>query len=409
MDGYLPIVEAAFKLDLANDHRIAQDYAADKSTLYHHWLKSSHTTLCSMGEEIVRAFAGGNLLKEYLASKRLGTDLHKRLDAHLARSDDQPSVYTRLWADDNGDSLSRPEIKMLIQTLRNYSDFSHSSAKHDSASFEIDEAYDQEWTVQESNRGSRRLLEATLGTPSEKRVRDVVMFCDALEEHIANPNSILLDRLLKYVGYAINAVRRKAGHDALGSSSSWFATLLMSISKVLFGERFKFHTFVLCPLADEKQGHVAEMLLTTIGSAYYWTGLGCSIGDAGHSQTSIWFQKLTVEERHEKWEDYRKWIVSNTPWVKESEKNTVRTKAFLARHRDDLKARTSARLKANRDKEAADKQQLAYYVEVTSDPITREIDPLLCAQIDKLVAEVAAFDIKTKEIRQHTVGWFGPD
>jgi hypothetical protein len=128
-------------------------------------------------------------------------------------------------------------------------------------------------------------------------------FCKALRKYLTEHPSV--DRLasITYVGPAINVARRKTGHESHGALSNWLTDLLESISKSFFDGKYGFQTFVVCLLAEYDQGAIAEMALTTLGSAYYWTGLGCCIGRAGERLHigSLATQGLTDDEKVEKW------------------------------------------------------------------------------------------------------------
>lgn len=71
--------------------------------------------------------------------------------------------------------------------------------------------------------------------------------------------------------------------------------------------------FVICPLSEEPQGPVAEMLLTRVTGAYYHGGTGFCIDIAGKSMESIHFNKLSHMQARDRWAEHDQWVEDNTP------------------------------------------------------------------------------------------------
>jgi hypothetical protein len=73
------------------------------------------------------------------------------------------------------------------------------------------------------------------------------------------------------------------------------------------------HFFAICPLVEEHQAPVAEMLLTRIPGAYYHNGGGFCIDAAAQSTACTHFSGLTPIEQEACWNDSAHWVEHNTP------------------------------------------------------------------------------------------------
>lgn len=183
------------------------------------------------------------------------------------------------------------------------------------------------------------------GELSEDRVQVIKKFTDQLHARcqVLGPDDLLSPPLL-YIGYAARADVRKRQHGACGSSSNWLASLVQAVCNLVWGNgKYMMKFFVVCPISEEPQGPVAEMLLTRVTGAYYHGGSGFCIDIAGKSMESIHFSKLSHLEARDRWAEHDEWAEHNTPVNENWNAQSAVTKAKWARYESRREANEKLR------------------------------------------------------------------
>jgi hypothetical protein len=313
-EGYSPILTGALQYAAVTEHRIAIDLKQamikNSESMY---MDNAVNTLCVMPKRLVKEIVAGSVAQVFRESSPTNhlAEFHKIINDMDNQGGKQACIYMLELAGSTGQPMSVEEVRKLIWELRYYK---AEAATHNKLAFEYDSLHDPDWkTTVSINDGRRKYIE---DKPTERRAV-VDVFCSALEKliHSKRDEEDFLPRLT-YIGYAIDADKRKKQHAQTGSESkNWLASLVLSICKVRWPYRgFKLHAHVICLLGDEKQAAIAEMLLAVISQSYYWTGRGFNIVLAGGSLASIEMKKKTSDERNQAWEDWKGYILNSTPW-----------------------------------------------------------------------------------------------
>lgn len=309
-NGYAPLIKEALNAEHASGSKFGVYLHNEAQEL---WAEMSLRTLCSMPERAVKELVCGNLKQAYDSD----ANLHEKLDEFQERGKQHPCIYVRSLTTADGELMTTAEARRLAKWLQRYVSESPSVVEHDGckeAFRRIDNQFRGQWK-RVNREASRAYLASTKQDRIQSRVDNVRLFSRELiarcEE--SEKKGVPLKPLL-YIGYAARADRRKRQHEACGKSSNWLATLVQAICNVLWGQgRFQMHFMVLCLLADEAQGMIAEMLLTRIAGAYYNVGGGFCIDVAGKSMESLHFTKLTHDENVDRWNELGEWVHNNTP------------------------------------------------------------------------------------------------
>ncbi|KAF1956180.1 hypothetical protein CC80DRAFT_535543 [Byssothecium circinans] len=249
-DGLDPTIKMAMEVEAASESKLGKEYAARPPL----WKEMSYLTLCTLPPGVLQELTFGNLVQAVESNRELAETLEK------------------------------------IQDPR-------STSSHN------------------LHAGLRRHLQTTAEDHSDDRVKVIFTFCEQLEQRCRDmeDENAVLKPPLQYTGYAGRADVRQRQHEACGSSSNWLASVVQAICNLLWGRGFYLmRFFVVCPLSEEAQGPVAEMLLTRVPGSYYNAGGGFCIDVAGKSMESIHFNKLTRGKREERWNDLADWVESET-------------------------------------------------------------------------------------------------
>lgn len=343
-DGFTPLIAMFLKIEQSAGHNLSADLEKDPIP----FKEGALQILCSMEEEIIPEIAKGNICKAYLQSRESNGTLHLRLDENKQRGKGHPAIYVRSCVDDNGDSMLVSDAARVARYMLRYIS-EDSLIKQRMAKYccQIDRTFleDQEdWTIDESEAGNRRYLQTKASTRSETRVQTVKTFAQALRLRTSalDPVEARLEPPLQYCGYSDETDRRDSSHSKYGSSSSWLTGLFMAICRTLYKTTYRMRPFVVCLIGEERQGPIAEMILTRLSRAYYHTGGGFSIGLAGSSMRSILMSTLDARERAAAWRNHQDWLVKATPYEQNMDKEIVRMEVYMAKRtverRKELKA-----------------------------------------------------------------------
>jgi len=333
--GWNPVILHALKAEADSGSVLGARYAKEKPV----WKEMAYLTLSPMHPHVLAELTHGNLVLAAQANKELD-DL---LMALHERCKSQPIIYARVHVDASGKAMSTADALRLVKWLRRYMADEESILNNENcqnAIWRVDREFSKRWRRTDTNEGARRFLATKSGTRSEDRLDVLRKFSDRLEARCEaaddGSGTTLLSPPLLYIGYAARGDIRQRQHEACGSSSNWLATLVQSFCNVVWGRgSFRMHFFAICPLSEEQQGPVAEMLLTRIPGAYYHNGGGFCIDIAGKSMESIHFNKLNAAQREERWNDFGDWIDQNTPanknWEKHENADNLRKEQLQAK------------------------------------------------------------------------------
>lgn len=345
-DGLNPLIEYALASELQSGSKFGIYFAGEAPE---YWNDLSRMTLCTMPSGVLHELTCGNLKKAYDNDPAL----KESLDRNAERGREHPSVYARVLTNQSGDPLNVSGARRLAQWLLNYISQATSilTPIHMKAFCNIDSQFDRDWRLAATEAGDRSFLSTRDSTRSASRVNVIETFCRQLlgECLRCEQENRQLPPLL-YIGYAARTDIRKRQHEACGKSSNWLATLVQAICNAVWGsDSYKMNFFVICPLAEKRQGVVAEMLLTRILGAYYTAGGGFCIDIAGKSMESIHFRKLTVGENIDHWNELYAWVEKHTPLTENYKLERARSA--------DVKRRQKAEEKAALEHEADDSRE----------------------------------------------------
>lgn len=338
-----PMIKYALDAEAQSGSIIGARYAREPGL----WIELSYLTLSCMHHRVIHELTYGNL---FLAAEA-DAELKGLLEKYHERSKVQPIIYARVHVTNNGNAMSVQDALRLVKWLRRYVSEDSEVVKHEKcqkAFWLVDREFSKRWKREDTGQGFRRFLATKSDVRSKDRVEVLRKFSERLE---ARCNAIgdmdgVLSPPLQYIGYAARGDIRQRQHEACGSSSNWLASLVQSLCNKVWGrDRFRMHFFVICPLSEEAQGPVAEMLLTRVPGAYYHGGGGFCIDIAGKSMESIHFSKLSPAQRRDRWTEYAVWVDENTPLAT----NWDAQELLIEEERAQKKAQKKERKKARKE------------------------------------------------------------
>ena len=200
------------------------------------------------------------------------SELRERLEKYKERSKQQPSIYARVHVSQDGSAMSVQDALRLVKWLRRYAFEDLRVVQHEKwrkAFWLIDPEFSKRWSRENTDAGHRRSLMSKSGERSDDRLKVIKKFTHQLYARCqtVDEDSLLSPPLL-YIGYALRADSRQRQHEACGSSSNWLASLVQAMCNVLWSRgNYLMQFFVICPLNEEPQGLVAEMLLVGVTGA----------------------------------------------------------------------------------------------------------------------------------------------
>ncbi|KAJ8107685.1 hypothetical protein OPT61_g8697 [Boeremia exigua] len=311
-DGVIPLIEAA----LIAENKSGSSFGKFFSENQDYWDAMSLTTLCNMPERVVKELVCGNLNDGTLMTTAEARRLARWLQRYISKS---PDV------------VDHPLCKEAFKR--------------------IDHQFRAQWKRVNPS-AERAFLASKNQDRIQSRVDNTTTFCNELIARCeASENAGTPLKPLTYIGYAARAEHRRRQHEACGGSSNWLATLVQAVCNVLWGHgHFQMHFMVICLLASEGQGMIAEMLLTRIAGAYYNVGGGFCINVAGKTMESIHFTSihstsLSHHENVDQWNDFAMWVAQETS-LEANQLESVR------RMRERRKRRTAALIAETEAKKA---------------------------------------------------------
>ncbi|KAF3004990.1 hypothetical protein E8E13_008414 [Curvularia kusanoi] len=339
-DGQEPLIRRAIDVEAGSGSSLGVKYQG----MWTEWRFNSFLTLCSMNKKVIGELTYGNLA---LAVQR-DYELRERLEKYQERSKVQPSIYARVLVAQDDSRMSARDALRLVKWLKRYISEDLFIVQHEKcrkAFWLIDREFSKRWSRESTDAGLRRSLVSKPGEVSKDRVQVIKKFTDQLHARRQGlEDNTLLPRPLLYIGYAATADIRKRQHEACGSSSNWLASLVQAVCNVLWGRgKYMMKFFVICPISEEPQGPVAEMLLTRVTGAYYHGGSGFCIDIAGKSMESIHFKKLSHIEARDLWAEHDEWVEHNTPVNENWNAQSAVTKAKWARYESRREANEKLR------------------------------------------------------------------
>jgi hypothetical protein len=379
-DGLMPLIKAGLQHEIEAKTPIGSS-DNDKHVEYI-WTEACTQAFCQMDDRALLQAIAGNIAQAYLNSKNKRGDLAKHLDKLYERSKIQPSCYVRTLTDQKGESVSLQDLNDLMLVMHGYVTRAH---EKDNESCAIDRCAQPDWTMEDSVKGKRHFLETDASEISVPRVKLVKTWCHAISERLAlctATNSTTLQTPLQYIGYALDATKRKVQHE--GSSTSWFTELVKAACKVLFGDKYNFSFLVICLIEDEALGPWVEAILSRFMRAYATDG-GFSIAWAGISTRSLGLGNMSLPDRQQFWGKMTAWIEAETPIMANIKKETTRRKAYhdklLAEKKAEVLARIDKGIESQKDfvKKATRAHDI---VERNRETFTRE-KPDLVKGVDK--------------------------
>ncbi|KAF1973086.1 hypothetical protein BU23DRAFT_568623 [Bimuria novae-zelandiae CBS 107.79] len=295
-EGWFPIIEAAW-ITLDAFQRMADDL------------------LCTMDTDVLKQICFGNLAQAYDQIKASSVQLHQGFDKLAERGNDHPSIYLRVFCRGAGQPLDLAQAKMLVMQARAYA---AQEPNHHGFAFQIDTAL-----------LAKKNTWAAVMNISEPRVAVLNTFANAIERthKLAEEQGQTHVPLMHYVGYALNASKRKK--DQTYSSTHWLSMWVCAWAQVFYKDQFAIRTYTVALITEEWGGPVAEMLVTRLACAYYHTG-GFCIDQAGKSTNSFYMDKMTHLQWVAVWDGCLDWIRQNTQYDANKDLENDRRRALQA-------------------------------------------------------------------------------
>ena len=318
-DGFLPLIKAGFDDERASGSPLSG--IMEDPEFPPVWQGACDRFFCSMNEEVLIETIAGNIDLAYLKSRAAGTDVAQYIDKLRDRASYHPSCYVRPLTDTNGSAMSLDHYEQMLDIAERYCE---RSVAHATEAYNIDCIADEEesqttdsqdttgWSLDDSRKGIRRHLQTSANAFSESRAKCLRAWIVAGRARIRHCRSqgINLAPTIQYVGYAMNAAKRRKGHESR-NSASWLSLLVSDICETQWPGLYRLKFYVICLILDPGLGQLCEVVFCRYLRAYTVNG-GLSIDWAGKSISSLALPELTDAERDDFWARKQKWIEKNT-------------------------------------------------------------------------------------------------
>lgn len=293
--GVAAVIDAAYKQAKDNDHAW---FKKDRKRLskWKNWRGNGLTVLASMPEYLLKTFLGDGILHNMRHADNTAATLLN--DLYSAPGDDvsaysewmqrsyapfAPCIYTRELTDKDGNNPTPNELSKVIELFEQYASGKQSAVAQ---SVKLD-------NVGKAHRSDDESIEEGLHYffhGVQERVFKLHTFCHALAEQISKTDPLKGNKpfrtVFKYVGFASRTQDRFKDYSA-DHSQSWLTEMMRDALRLLSPHKsFNLENFVICYLTSHDECQLAEELLTRSGRAYYHTGLGLNVHDAGLSNAS---------------------------------------------------------------------------------------------------------------------------
>jgi hypothetical protein len=358
-DGFLPLIKAGFDDERTSGSPLSGIMEDPEFATV--WQSACDRFFCSMNEEVLIETIAGNIDLAYLKSRAAGTDVAQYIDKLRDRASYHPSCYVRPLTDTNGSAMSLDHYEQMLDIAERYCE---RSVAHATEAYNIDCIADEEesqttdsqdttgWSLDDSRKGIRRHLQTSANAFSESRAKCLRAWVVAGRARIRHCRSqgINLAPPIQYVGYAMNAAKRRKGHESR-NSASWLSLLVSDICETQWPGLYRLKFYVICLILDPGLGQLCEVVFCRYLRAYT-VNSGLSIDWAGKSISSLALPELTDAERDEFWVRKQQWVENNTDF-------TANVTAELLRRKALYKAEYIQQIAAEKKRSAQLKQRTA--------------------------------------------------
>jgi hypothetical protein len=295
------------------------------------WLNCADEVLASMEEPVLQSIMTreGNL--NHLVATNL--DVAQALQQNEKRClEHQPSVYVSALTCDESEGFASFTVNEARQIARYAEKYSRAHYKEGAVAFHIDHAHNSNWQRSWTEQGARfflhtdKLSTGDYGPINKKRQKVLTTFASALGKIAshAERNGNIAIPVMHHVGYSINAHHRQQLHQSPDSTATWLTQFVVAAAKALsIPTHLASHIVYVVP--EQPCGPVAQMLLSRMSRAYYFTG-GLSSGATACAASVAHMRSDAVTEEQEEawWKEAEKYMESNVGYRRRFEEEMRR-------------------------------------------------------------------------------------
>ena len=282
------------------------------------WLSAADEVLASIEEPVLQAIMTreGNLNRLVATDSNMAQAIRQNEERCLAH---QPSVYVSALTHDASEDFA----SFTVAEAREIARYAWSYAlirSNQKIAFQIDHAHNPSWQESWTQQGSRFFLHtAKLPTgdytaihPPRQKV--LTTFACALDKIAAQAERARKSTIpvMQHVGYSASALHREQLHQhSPRSTAPWLAQFVLAAAKALgYSTRLAAHTVYVVP--EQPCGPVAQVLLSRMARAYYFTGgLGSGVVACAASVAHMRSKVVSEGQEEEWWAEAERYMKSD--------------------------------------------------------------------------------------------------
>jgi hypothetical protein len=295
------------------------------------WLNCADEVLASMEGPVLQAI----MKREGNLNHLMATDgnVVQALQQNERRClEHQPSVYVSALTHDGNKDFASFTVDEARKIARYAWSYAMIGSHLDGVAFLIDYAHHPYWQAAWSSQDARlffhtdKLSTGEYGPINKRRQEVLNTFACALEKIAAQAERAgkLTIPVLHHVGYSINAHHRQQLRQSPHFTATWLTQFILAAAKVLgISTHLASHTVYVVP--EHPCGPVAQMLLSRMARAYYFTGgLGSGSTACAASVAHMRSDAVTEEQEEAWWKEAENYMESNVGYRRRFEEEMRR-------------------------------------------------------------------------------------
>lgn len=285
------------------------------------WLKAADEVLASIDELVFQAIMTreGNLNRLVARDYEIAHALHRK-ERFVCRH--QPTVYVSALTHGESEDFASFTVDEAREIARYAWSYSQIRSNQEEEAFQTDHAHNPDWQENWTRQGMRfffhteKLSTGDYGPINQQRLKVLTTFASALgkiasqAERTGRPTI----PVMHHVGYSINSHHRRNLHQSPGSTATWLTQFVLAAAKALnISTHLASYTVYVVP--ERPRGPVAEMLLSRLARAYYFTGgLSCCTTACTASVAHMRSDAVTEEQEKKWWDDAEKYMETDVEY-----------------------------------------------------------------------------------------------
>lgn len=285
------------------------------------WLKCADEVLASIDELVLQAIMtrDGNLnhlvARDCMVERAINQNW-RRVFIH------EPYVYVSALTHDESEEFAPFTVNEAREIARYAEAYSQIHSNQEEKAFQIDHAHNPDWQEAWTRQGTRfflhteKLSTGDYGPINQQRLKVLITFASALGKIAshAERNGNITIPVMQHVGYSIKFLHLNQLHQSPGWTANWLTQFVLAAAKAL-GISTYLASYTLYIVPEQPCGPIAQMLLSRMARAYYFTGgLSSRTAACAASMALTRSDAVTEEQEEEWWRDAKKYMENDVEY-----------------------------------------------------------------------------------------------